>query len=226
MQIVFERKWKVESSYQMKSTWSGSWCAQKMSWPWRTSGTWTRSCRLKSKRYTPTQDLHCFYHTADELKMSISLLSNYQIKVSIFVGSLFGRIQLTLVVIILDYIKKFSHSQLTADLYSDSCYIWEQREASTVSWHPSCNNHVLYLSDQLKQKLHQSQQRVTLYSQAAEDAEESREEAEKSRALAEARVLGCQRDKETAETDRCRHKEELQQLKKEVNEWSDLVCVS
>lgn len=42
----------------MRSTWSGSWCARRTSWPWGTSGTWTRSCRLKSKRYTSTLDLY------------------------------------------------------------------------------------------------------------------------------------------------------------------------
>ncbi|XP_041853001.1 golgin subfamily A member 4 [Melanotaenia boesemani] len=68
---------------------------------------------------------------------------------------------------------------------------------------------------ELKQKLCQSQQRATLCSRAADEAEESRGEAEKSRALAEARALGCQRDKESAEADRGRLSEELQQLKKE-----------
>lgn len=69
---------------------------------------------------------------------------------------------------------------------------------------------------QLKQKLHQSLQRATLCSQAAEEADESRGAAERSRALAEARALGCQRDKETAEADRCRMREELTQLRTEV----------
>lgn len=69
---------------------------------------------------------------------------------------------------------------------------------------------------QLKQKLHQSLQRATLCSQAAEEADESRGEAERGRALAEARALGCQRDKDTAEADRCRMREELTQLKREV----------
>lgn len=72
------------------------------------------------------------------------------------------------------------------------------------------------LSPQLKQKLYQSQQRATLCSRAAEEAEESRGEAEKSRALAEARALGCQQDKEVAEADRGRMSGELQQLRKEV----------
>lgn len=69
----------------------------------------------------------------------------------------------------------------------------------------------------MKQKLYQSQQRATLCSRAANEAEESRSEAEKSSALAEARALGCQREREVAEADRRRLSEELQQLKKEVN---------
>ncbi|XP_026221205.1 myosin-9 [Anabas testudineus] len=68
---------------------------------------------------------------------------------------------------------------------------------------------------EMKQKLYQSQQRAALCSRAADEAEDSRGEAEKSRALAEARALGCQRDKEVAEADRRRLNEELQQLKKE-----------
>ncbi|XP_051237689.1 uncharacterized protein LOC127352901 [Dicentrarchus labrax] len=68
---------------------------------------------------------------------------------------------------------------------------------------------------ELKQKLYQSQQRATLCSRAADEAEESRGDAEKSRALAEARALGCQRDREVAEADRSHLSEELQQLKKE-----------
>ena len=69
---------------------------------------------------------------------------------------------------------------------------------------------------QLKQKLYQSQQRATLCSRAADEAQQSRGEAEKSRAVAETRALGCQRDKGAAEADRSRLSEELQQLKKEV----------
>ncbi|CAB1454885.1 unnamed protein product [Pleuronectes platessa] len=68
---------------------------------------------------------------------------------------------------------------------------------------------------ELKQKLYQNQQRATLCSRAADEAEESRGEAEKSRALAEARTLGCQRDKEAAEADRNCLSEELRQLKKD-----------
>lgn len=69
---------------------------------------------------------------------------------------------------------------------------------------------------QLKQRLHQSLQRATLCSQAAEEAAQSRGEAEKGRALAEARALGWQRDREAAEADRSRTTEEVRQLKKEV----------
>ncbi|XP_062246241.1 coiled-coil domain-containing protein 88B [Platichthys flesus] len=68
---------------------------------------------------------------------------------------------------------------------------------------------------ELKQKLYQNQQRATLCSRAADEAEESRGEAEKSRALAEARALGCQRDKEDAEADRNCLSEELRRLKKD-----------
>ncbi|XP_074489794.1 uncharacterized protein LOC141766670 [Sebastes fasciatus] len=68
---------------------------------------------------------------------------------------------------------------------------------------------------ELNQKLYQSHQRAALCSRAADEAEVSRGEAEKIRALAEARALGCQRDKGAAEADRSRLSEELQQLKKE-----------
>ncbi|XP_012778279.3 uncharacterized protein LOC101472082 [Maylandia zebra] len=68
---------------------------------------------------------------------------------------------------------------------------------------------------ELKQKLYQSQQRSMLCSRAADEAEESRAEAEKGRAVAEARSLGFQRDKDAAEADRGRLSEELQKLKKE-----------
>ncbi|XP_075883346.1 uncharacterized protein LOC142888808 [Nelusetta ayraudi] len=71
---------------------------------------------------------------------------------------------------------------------------------------------------ELKHRLHQSQQRATLCSQAAAEAEESRGEAERSRALAEARAGGWQRDSEAAEGDRCRLSEELQLLKKELGD--------
>lgn len=58
-----------------------------------------------------------------------------------------------------------------------------------------------------------------LCSRVADEAEESRAEAEKGRAVAEARSLGFQRDKDAAEADRGRLSEELQKLKKEVNTW-------
>ncbi|TWW76045.1 hypothetical protein D4764_13G0007070 [Takifugu flavidus] len=74
------------------------------------------------------------------------------------------------------------------------------------------------LTQQLKQRLHQSLQRATLCSQAAEEADRSRGEVEKGRALAEARALGCQRDKEVAEADRSRTREEVTQLKKELTD--------
>ncbi|CAN9498925.1 unnamed protein product [Ophioblennius macclurei] len=68
---------------------------------------------------------------------------------------------------------------------------------------------------ELKQKLYQSQQRATLCTRAADDAEASRGEAEKSRALAEARALGSHREREAAEADRGRMSEELRHFKKE-----------
>ncbi|XP_035498082.1 coiled-coil domain-containing protein 88B isoform X2 [Scophthalmus maximus] len=68
---------------------------------------------------------------------------------------------------------------------------------------------------ELNQKLYQSQQRATLCSHAAGDAEESRAAAEKGRALAEARALACQRDRDAAEADRGRLSEEMRQLKKD-----------
>ncbi|KAK5927509.1 hypothetical protein CgunFtcFv8_012659 [Champsocephalus gunnari] len=68
---------------------------------------------------------------------------------------------------------------------------------------------------ELKQKLYLSQQRVSLCSRAADEAEGSRGEAEKMRNLAEARALGSQRDKETSERERSRLREELQLLRKE-----------
>lgn len=70
---------------------------------------------------------------------------------------------------------------------------------------------------QLKQKLQQSQQRAALCSRTADEAEGSRREAEKSRALAEARALRCQRDKEEVESDQRNLSEELQLLKQEVH---------
>ncbi|KAM8860895.1 uncharacterized protein ACB058_007901 [Synchiropus picturatus] len=68
---------------------------------------------------------------------------------------------------------------------------------------------------ELRQKLYQSQQRATLCSRAAEQAEEARGDAEKGRTLAEARAIVSLRDKETTEADRSQLSEELQLLKKE-----------
>ncbi|XP_051513204.1 polyamine-modulated factor 1-binding protein 1-like [Myxocyprinus asiaticus] len=68
---------------------------------------------------------------------------------------------------------------------------------------------------EMKQKLHLSQQRATLCSRAAEDAERARAEADKSRALAEARALDSRQEKDLAVSDKIRLGEELQQLKKE-----------
>lgn len=69
---------------------------------------------------------------------------------------------------------------------------------------------------QLKQKLQQSQQRTVLCSRTADEAEGSRRESEKSRALAEARALRCQQDKEAVESEWRSLSEELQLLKQEV----------
>ena len=69
---------------------------------------------------------------------------------------------------------------------------------------------------QLKQKLYQSQQRATLCSRAAEQAEASRGEAEQSRTLAEAKAVLSRQDREQSEADRDRLSQELQRLKKEV----------
>lgn len=90
----------------------------------------------------------------------------------------------------------------------------QTKAASNVSDPVPCSNSLTL--QQLKQKLHQSLQRATLCSQAAEEADESRGTAERGRALAEARALGCQRDKETAEADRFRMREELTRLRTEV----------
>lgn len=99
------------------------------------------------------------------------------------------------------------HLETKAGLY---CFLTKSAQSTPTSLFS------LYDPHQLKQKLYQSQQRATLCSRAASEAEESRGDAEKSRALAEARALGCQRDKDVAEADRSRLSEELQQLKKEV----------
>ncbi|XP_054631813.1 myosin-9 [Dunckerocampus dactyliophorus] len=67
----------------------------------------------------------------------------------------------------------------------------------------------------MKQRLYQSQQRATLCSQAVDEAEALRGEADKGRALAEARALASQRDKEEAQDDRKRLREQVEQLQKE-----------
>ena len=69
---------------------------------------------------------------------------------------------------------------------------------------------------QLKQKLYQSQQRATLCSRTAEQAEASRGEAEQSRTVAEAKAVLSRQDKEQCQADRDQLSQELQRLKKEV----------
>ncbi|XP_048829618.1 uncharacterized protein LOC125706821 [Brienomyrus brachyistius] len=66
---------------------------------------------------------------------------------------------------------------------------------------------------ELKQKLHISQQRVTLCSKAAEDAEVSHGEAERARAMAEARLLDIQKDRELVLAEKMQLVQEHQQLK-------------
>ncbi|KAL2093436.1 hypothetical protein ACEWY4_010748 [Coilia grayii] len=68
---------------------------------------------------------------------------------------------------------------------------------------------------ELKQKLHFSQQRATMCSRAAEDAELKRGEAERVRALAEARAMDSHKELDLALDNRAKLSEELQQLKKE-----------
>ncbi|XP_042563344.1 inner centromere protein [Clupea harengus] len=68
---------------------------------------------------------------------------------------------------------------------------------------------------ELKQKLHLGQQRATLCSRAAEDADLKREEAEKSRMLAEARAIDSRQEMDLALDNRAKLNDELQQLKKE-----------
>ncbi|XP_077423233.1 uncharacterized protein LOC144053077 [Vanacampus margaritifer] len=67
----------------------------------------------------------------------------------------------------------------------------------------------------LKQRLCQSQQRATLCSQAADEAEARRGEADKGRALAEARAIAGQRDREEAREQGTRLTERVEELKKE-----------
>ncbi|XP_035252410.1 golgin subfamily A member 6-like protein 6 [Anguilla rostrata] len=66
---------------------------------------------------------------------------------------------------------------------------------------------------ELKQKLHQSQQRATLCSRAAEEADASRGEAEKGRALAEARAINSRQEREQVLEDKARMSEDFLQLK-------------
>ncbi|KAK0135683.1 hypothetical protein N1851_028441 [Merluccius polli] len=80
------------------------------------------------------------------------------------------------------------------------------------------NQELLAQVKELKQKLYQSQQRSTLCSRAAERAEAERGEAEQSRALAEAKAMGCRQDSDQSQADRDRLSQELQRLKKEHTE--------
>ncbi|KAJ8344040.1 hypothetical protein SKAU_G00313690 [Synaphobranchus kaupii] len=72
---------------------------------------------------------------------------------------------------------------------------------------------------ELKQKLHLSQQRATLCSRAAEEADASQSEAEKGRALAEARAINSRHERELALEDKARLNEDFLQLK---NRHADL----
>ncbi|XP_063052469.1 paramyosin [Engraulis encrasicolus] len=71
---------------------------------------------------------------------------------------------------------------------------------------------------ELKQKLHFSQQRASMCSRAAEDAELKRGEAERVRALAEVRAMDSHKEMDIALDNSTKLTEELQQLKKEHNE--------
>ncbi|CAL8296071.1 unnamed protein product [Boreogadus saida] len=77
------------------------------------------------------------------------------------------------------------------------------------------NQELLAQVKELKQTLHHSQQRATLCSRAAQQAEASLGEAEQSRALAEAKATTSRQDTEQSQTDRDRLSQELQRLKKE-----------
>ncbi|KAL7878700.1 hypothetical protein AOLI_G00096740 [Acnodon oligacanthus] len=68
---------------------------------------------------------------------------------------------------------------------------------------------------ELKQKLHLSQQRASLCSRAAEEADMSRGEAEKSRTLAEARAVEGRQERDVALAEKSRLGEDLQHLSKE-----------
>ncbi|CAL8375993.1 unnamed protein product [Arctogadus glacialis] len=80
------------------------------------------------------------------------------------------------------------------------------------------NQELLAQVKELKQTLHLSQQRATLCSRAAQQAEASQGEAEQSRALAEAKAATSRQDREQSQTDRDRLDQELQRLKKEHTE--------
>ncbi|XP_072551929.1 uncharacterized protein [Salminus brasiliensis] len=68
---------------------------------------------------------------------------------------------------------------------------------------------------ELKQKLHLSQQRASLCSRAAEEADMLRREAEKSRTLAEARAVESRQERDLALAEKARLSEDLQHLSKE-----------
>lgn len=65
--------------------------------------------------------------------------------------------------------------------------------------------------------MHLSQQRATLCSRAAEEADKSRGEAEKSRTLAEALALESKEVRDAALADKVQLSEELHNLSKEVH---------
>nr|XP_021328937.1 trichohyalin-like isoform X2 [Danio rerio] len=92
------------------------------------------------------------------------------------------------------------------------------RTESELTMRNLTNKHFCHLLSQLKQKLHVSQQRATLCSRAAEDADRARAEAEKSRALAESRALDNRQQKELAVADKIQLGEELQLLRTEHND--------
>ncbi|XP_061077220.1 tropomyosin [Conger conger] len=72
---------------------------------------------------------------------------------------------------------------------------------------------------ELKLKLHQSQQRATLCSRAAEEADASRGEAEKGRALAEARAINSRQEREQVLEEKAQLSDDFMQLK---NRHADL----
>ncbi|CAL8320394.1 unnamed protein product [Gadus morhua 'NCC'] len=80
------------------------------------------------------------------------------------------------------------------------------------------NQELLAQVKELKQTLHHSQQRATLCSRAAQQAEASLGAAEQSRSLAEAKAAASRQDTEQSQTDRDRLSQELQRLKKEHTE--------